>query len=1811
MKFNKALSFTLLFILLLFFTDTTISFGQSVTNGGALNTPRQNHCSEVLANGMVLGFGGDNDRAIGVQVFASAELYDPATSTWSNTGAMNTARTDFSSVILNNGNVLSIGGWNYQDSYKSCEIYNVATKTWTYTGDMTRERIYLASIKLRDGRVLVVGGGGDKTAELYDAVTGTWTLTGETNVIHGLYMDIAMMDDGKILAIGGDEAPNSAEIYDPATEQWTLLTATTVFNRASHKIIRLNDGKYLIVGTGGFSTEEQLSAEIYDPVFNTFTKTGDLLTNVSKASALLMSDGFVLLYNSGDFFTPQNFKCIQIYNPYAKIWTSFNYNFLGAYSATVNKLNDGKILLSGGSWSLGNGASSQCYIYSQNVYANCVPPNLALEVVGTTGCSNGLSVTMPIAQQGSVFGTPITYEAYIGNTPAGYAYSAPYIPPTPAITLSIPENMVTTGMNLIKIKVSKEGCPSYFLTDTAIVIVKLPSSVKPTVTINGSPSFCYGETRTLTVAEGTQYAWSNGMQMNFIVVNTSGSYKVKVKDAFGCFSQYSDPIVITVAPQNIIAGSGQNTCYKAAKFNLQGASPAGGTWSGVGVTAQGVFDPAVSGLGTFVLTYSICNKTATRTIEVLGPPIVPDYNLISSTPAVCYGNASYGSTTLQIENPNPYISSYEFWRGNTLLKSVWPFYVQTVTVRTPLGVLDTLYKVLAINHNICGVDTLIKEIIIKQHINPALTVGVKKPKLCRNDSTYIYIVKSEPAVSYQLVFNYNVIGNAYQGNGDTLFIPTGKLINSKKYAVYAIKPNYCSLQLTQTVSIHVSGPNSFFTVKSQNLELGEDAQILNNSINSNLFKWAFGTGAQISSSTLANPPVIKYSTTGSRLIQLVSIDINGCMDTLNRRVNIIAPVTNAECNYSVSSDISEPVALIFDDEDNMFQVFDQMPPTLFNYSPRGDSLFINWNWNDRPTSSDNFIHPIVKYNAKGIIQWSTYIYHRNVWAHSNAVAMDHEGSVYFSFYYMHTRDSVYARSTDGTVKAYSPPYIFNENAENIIVVKYNKDGLLQWINSYPEIYTASEICLVIDKDLNLFSSGGGYQTCKFDKNGNRIWLHEVAYSDLEIDSKNNIWGIKTEELVLDKFDTNGNILFSTTAPVKTVSNTYIYPHHLELDEYDNLYVGGEFYGGFIFNKDTLFDPYYYGDAHTGTFFCKINANGKHEWIRTIKVGLSTPLKGMDYKSGKLLFTGRSNPTTLNFNFNKVDSVYQNQITFTKSGSFIGITDTSAQALLIIKKIQDNNNWSMNYKTDLIAFSKKSSKIIFTDQYTGIPILGQSFAIQNFPPINSSIFQSSILFMGTLNCIFPEISPIADFTLLEKKCTGTKVRFTDLSSDQPVSWQWTFAGGTPATSTQRNPIVTFNTSGKHLVTLISKNQFGTGTAFSQEITIDAPPTIQITPTETCINMSVVLTASGAKTYAWTPLDNSHVFYLGNISKDTIISISATSEAGCTIKTTQPIRVIPAPVIQLASINDICKNATPIDLPAATPSGGVFSGTSVSNGKFNPALASLGSNTISYTYRDNIGCAGIATATIIVNPVPIVQFLSSYWSVCQSSSQASTLSNVSPVGGTFAGSFVNNGVFTPAALQPGDYYVTYTYTDNKGCTTTSFKDFTIRPLPVIQFTSGINNVCVKQTFQGQIATPYGGTFSGTAAPFGVFDPSSLTPGFYTLSYSFTEDNFGCNATATENVTIASCTTTPVNELNTQSSIIYYPNPCNGSFVISNLPPQNDSYKILIYNASGQLVKQMETASGGALTIDIKGVAAGLYHFKILNTDTTVFENNILVQ
>jgi hypothetical protein len=212
-----------------------------------MSAARVGHTATLLPNGKVLVVGGGGAGSIAP---ASADLYDPATNTWSAAGSLSIGRSQPTATLLLSGKVLVAGGNDTTEAgagLASAELYDPATNTWSAAGSLAHARSQYTATLLSSGKVLVAGG--DVTAELYDPGMNTWSAAGSLATVRSAHT-ATLLPNGKVLvaAGGGPGGPfNSAELYDPATNLWTA-TGSLTDARGFHCAVRLLTGEVLVAG---------------------------------------------------------------------------------------------------------------------------------------------------------------------------------------------------------------------------------------------------------------------------------------------------------------------------------------------------------------------------------------------------------------------------------------------------------------------------------------------------------------------------------------------------------------------------------------------------------------------------------------------------------------------------------------------------------------------------------------------------------------------------------------------------------------------------------------------------------------------------------------------------------------------------------------------------------------------------------------------------------------------------------------------------------------------------------------------------------------------------------------------------------------------------------------------------------------------------------------------------------------------------------------------------------------------------------------------------------------------------------------------------------------------------------------------------------------------------------------------------------------------------------------------------------------------------------------------------------------------------
>lgn len=266
----------------------------------------------LLNDGNVLLAGGGNFVApgSGSDVLTSAELYNPGTSTLAGTGPVLQGVVAPAAVRLLDGRVLLVGGKIYNRSgtpTAAAEIYDPASGTFSFTGSMTTSRYSHSATLLQDGDVLIAGGSASSvsgaplaTAELYNPDSGTFSEIGHMNTAHANHT-ATLLADGKVLVAGGSSQPETArnsvtavaEIYDPATRAFAP-TGGMQLPREFHQAIRLSNGEVLIAG-GDDSLNVLGSTEIYDPTSGTFRTDAVMEVPRDNFTATLLNNGDVLV----------------------------------------------------------------------------------------------------------------------------------------------------------------------------------------------------------------------------------------------------------------------------------------------------------------------------------------------------------------------------------------------------------------------------------------------------------------------------------------------------------------------------------------------------------------------------------------------------------------------------------------------------------------------------------------------------------------------------------------------------------------------------------------------------------------------------------------------------------------------------------------------------------------------------------------------------------------------------------------------------------------------------------------------------------------------------------------------------------------------------------------------------------------------------------------------------------------------------------------------------------------------------------------------------------------------------------------------------------------------------------------------------------------------------------------------------------------------------------------------------------------------------------------------------------------------------
>lgn len=536
-----------------------------------------------------------------------------------------------------------------------------------------------------------------------------------------------------------------------------------------------------------------------------------------------------------------------------------------------------------------------------------------------------------------------------------------------------------------------------------------------------------------------------------------------------------------------------------------------------------------------------------------------------------------------------------------------------------------------------------------------------------------------------------------------------------------------------------------------------------------------------------------------------------------------------------------------------------------------------------------------------------------------------------------------------------------------------------------------------------------------------------------------------------------------------------------------------------------------------------------------------------------------------------------------------------------------------------------------------------------------------LYLDNINISGVTISnpPVAGFTSGGTTiCAGQTVTYTNSSTNSPTSYSWSFPGGTPATSTAANPVVTYSTPGQYDVSLTATNAAGSNTSNQTNyVNVVSVPVISagtISSPGVCggSDGSAVINGSGTGDVSWTGTSSNSV--TGVSMPYTMTGLSAgtynvTYTTNC-VSNTVVINVSDpsAPSSPVVSVVNNCGSST------LTTSG---SNLEWSTGETSSSI--VVTNPGNYTVTQSVGgCTsanGSATASPIAIPsAPVVTVTNNCgssvlttsgsnlaWSTGETSSSITVSSSGAyTVTQTVNGCTSSNGTGTASPIAiPSAPVVSVTdgcgssvlsatgsgLSWSTGQTGSSITVTTSGAITVTQTVSGCTSapgtgvtaplsnptvnlsslpiVCVNAVPYTLVeGAPAGGTYSGTGVSGGMFDAPTAGVGTWPITYTYVDGN-GCSGSAQSNMVVDACA--GIEEDSFEIGLM--PNPTNGSLTVTSKQTMNG---YLLYDYSGRLVLQSSENPSVQFELDLSEFAEGVYHI-VVQLENAIQTEKILLK
>lgn len=853
-----------------------------------------------------------------------------------------------------------------------------------------------------------------------------------------------------------------------------------------------------------------------------------------------------------------------------------------------------------------------------------------------------------------------------------------------------------------------------------------------------------------------------------------------------------------------------------------------GVPAGTGGTLDWTFtEPVQQPTVALVVSNGAFTDTLEQVVSVGQTPVTPIEAVAVST-VLCAGQST------QVVVSNSIVGgTYRLRRGTTVLGASQAGNGGTLTFSTgPITLaFDTLNVQVTRNLVGCGVITAQLEIPLQLDVPLVdLAVGTSTPTVCLGQQAEVVVQGSEAGLSYQLRSGGAPVGSAQIGTGGPLLFSTGPNTSNAIYSVRVTTALGCEDDLAQMLPITVQVPEANWGPTSLNPVLGTSVDMMNASVAfGGSFQWEFGPGATPATSTEEAPAGVVFNTPGVRTVQLLVTTPLGCTAATEQVLHVIEQPIDQDCGvtqvaHPVGVTNSTAVAVTADGGAVAFIGVD-VGLELIAFSGAGDTVYqyLSGLSNSPPYNA------LIRYDRYGVPQWMVQLDGSSASAADVIEAPD--GDIFLAC--IHGGDSLWTEGSDGARSAIATPPLFQNF--RVVLLRIDPLGRVQWSRVINAFAVGGSMAY---DPLELFLDDQGGLRLNMERsltrldpsNGDVLWqvVGEpfTNFVSTAVSGDGSTSALDVFAMEVHRYDANGVHLgsiegYPTIPDVQRLEGGAL----LELEGGD-LLVHGRIRGSVVLEPGIPLEGPYVLDS-CRYFFARMDPEGVFQWVASYDIVGRPNLLGMAVANGRAylnIYFGAA-PDSLRLPGQSPMAIDPNEHWMIS----VGLNGQDMHAAPLTNDQAVIGNWAPfagNFDMDP-ATGHMACWVGFEGGVIAGTDTAENYMGFVFSPIPQRR-QRAVIY-GDPYCLLQGLPggadiPQAFFSTPQGACAGEAVEFTDASLFGPTAWNWSFPGGSPASSTEPSVNVTYAAPGTYAVTLVVSNANGNGLPYTSEFLVDICTTV---------------------------------------------------------------------------------------------------------------------------------------------------------------------------------------------------------------------------------------------------------------------------------------------------------------------------------------------------------------------------------------------------